>query len=89
VAGALQDHHRATLVGQPTFGKGSMQVIHELPDQSSLHVTNAQWLTPLGRAITGKGLTPEVQVAEGADPLPEAMAVVQQEMVAKALPADQ
>ena len=65
VAGALRDKGRAKLVGDTTFGKGSVQLIHELADQSSLHVTNAQWLTPNGQQISGKGLTPDVVVAEG------------------------
>lgn len=65
VAGALQSHARATLIGQKTFGKGSVQLIHELSDQSSLHVTNGQWLTPDGRQISGNGLTPDIVVAEG------------------------
>ena len=59
VAGALRDHGRAQLVGTQTYGKGSVQLIHELADQSSLHVTNAQWLTPNGQQISGKGLTPD------------------------------
>ncbi|MFO7633786.1 MAG: S41 family peptidase, partial [Caldilinea sp.] len=69
VAGALHDHGRARLVGSATFGKGSVQLIHELADQSSLHVTNSQWLTPNGRQISGQGLAPDVYTAEGDDPL--------------------
>jgi carboxyl-terminal processing protease len=87
VAGALQDHGRATLVGDKTFGKGSVQLIHELPDKSSLHVTNAQWLTPNRRPITGSGLEPDVPVAAGTDPLPKAIAVVEAETIAAAEPA--
>ncbi|MCC6457121.1 MAG: S41 family peptidase [Caldilineaceae bacterium] len=84
VAGALQDHGRATLVGEKTFGKGSVQLIHELSDQSSLHVTNAQWLTPNRRPISGNGLEPDVPIVAGSDPLPEAIAVVEAATVAQA-----
>lgn len=73
VAGALRDHERARLVGSATFGKGSVQLIHELADQSSLHVTNAQWFTPSGAQISGQGLAPDTPVAEGEDPLPVAI----------------
>lgn len=86
VAGALQDHGRAMLVGEKTFGKGSVQLIHELGDQSSLHVTNAQWLTPNRRPITGNGLEPDVPIVTGSDPLPQAIAVVEAETVAAAEP---
>ena len=87
VAGALQDHKRATLVGEKTFGKGSVQLIHELSDQSSLHVTNAQWLTPNRHQISDNGLQPDITVAPGTDPLPQALAAVAAAAVAKA-PAD-
>lgn len=87
VAGALQDHERATIVGETTYGKGSVQLIHELPDKSSLHVTNAQWLTPNRRPITGNGLTPDVPIVAGSDPLPKAIAVVEAEIIAAAEPA--
>ena len=73
VAGALQAHERAKLVGSQTYGKGSVQLIHELADQSSLHVTNAQWYAADGRQISGHGLTPDIPVAEG-DPLAAALA---------------
>ncbi len=73
LAGALQDHGRAQLVGEKTFGKGSVQLVYELSDQSSLHVTNAQWFTPNGDQITGLGLIPDVQVEPGVDPLPQAL----------------
>ncbi|MGF1505996.1 MAG: S41 family peptidase [Anaerolineae bacterium] len=69
VARALRDRGRAVLVGQQTFGKGSVQLIFELSDGSSLHVTNAEWLTPDGNRIEGAGLVPDVLVepVEGID----------------------
>jgi carboxyl-terminal processing protease len=76
VAGALRDHGRAQLVGAQTYGKGSVQLIHELSDESSLHVTNAQWFTPAGLQISGHGLAPDIAVAEGDDPLAAAIAAL-------------
>jgi carboxyl-terminal processing protease len=64
VAGAIQDYERALLVGQQTFGKGSMQYVHVLEDNSSLHVTAAHWLTPNRQKINGKGLTPDIIVEQ-------------------------
>ena len=63
VAGALQDHERAVLVGRQTHGKGSVQLAYTLSDGSSLHVTAALWLTPNRHEINGVGLTPD-QVIE-------------------------
>ncbi len=62
VAGALQDHNRATLIGEKTFGKGSVQLIYELSDSSRLHVTVAKWFTPESNAIDGVGLIPDIEV---------------------------
>lgn len=62
LAGALQDHDRALLVGQPTFGKGSVQFVHDLSDGSSVHVTSSRWLTPDRHQIDQQGLTPDVSV---------------------------
>lgn len=76
VAGALQDRGRARLVGERTFGKGSVQSIYELADQSSLHVTSAQWFTPNRRKISGEGLAPDIAVEPGTDPLPAAVAAM-------------
>lgn len=70
VAGALQDHDRALLIGEPTFGKGSVQLIYEVSDGSSLHVTSAIWLTPDRRRIEGDGLTPDLYIPRG-DGLPD------------------
>jgi carboxyl-terminal processing protease len=62
VAGALQDYKRATLIGEKTFGKGSVQLIYELSDASRLHVTVAKWFTPNNNAIDGTGLKPDIEV---------------------------
>ncbi len=62
VAGALQDHGRATLVGMPTFGKGSVQRPFPLSDGSELRVTIALWFTPNNQRIQGEGLTPDIEV---------------------------
>jgi len=67
VAGAIQDKGRGALVGMKTYGKGSVQNVIPLSDGSSLHVTVAEWLTPNGRQITGKGLQPDVVVDLSAD----------------------
>jgi carboxyl-terminal processing protease len=68
VAGALQDHERAPLIGERTFGKGSVQLIYDLSDGSSLHVTTAIWLTPNRNRIEGRGLTPNVIATQDTGP---------------------
>jgi carboxyl-terminal processing protease len=63
VAGALRDRERAQLVGnEATFGKGSVQLVFDLSDGSSVHVTSARWLTPNGTQLDGHGLEPDVVV---------------------------
>ncbi|MBI5022684.1 MAG: hypothetical protein HZC05_00755, partial [Candidatus Magasanikbacteria bacterium] len=59
MAGALQDYGKATLVGQKTFGKGSVQDYEQLPDGSGLKITVAEWLTPNGRRINKNGVMPD------------------------------
>ncbi len=67
VAGALQDYERGVLIGDSTYGKGSVQLIYELSDGSSLHVTTAVWLTPQQHQIEGQGLTPDIHVPYESD----------------------
>jgi carboxyl-terminal processing protease len=67
VAGALQDHDRAVIVGTQTFGKGSVQSVYEFEDGSGLKLTVARYFTPSGRSIQEKGITPDV-VVEQLDP---------------------
>jgi len=63
VAGAVQDNGRGILIGEPTFGKGSVQIPHQLSDGSELRITIAQWLTPSGHALRdGNGLVPDIPV---------------------------
>jgi carboxyl-terminal processing protease len=68
VAGALQDHKRAMIVGTQTFGKGSVQTIIPLSDGSGLRLTTAKYFTPNGRSIHGKGITPDIVVEVPKDP---------------------
>lgn len=62
VAGALQDHERATIVGKKSFGKGTIQEIFELPGGSSVRVTVARWLTPGGRDLGEEGIEPDIEI---------------------------
>jgi carboxyl-terminal processing protease len=62
VAGALQDHRTAVVVGTQTFGKGSVQTILPLDDESALRLTTARYYTPSGRSIQATGITPDVVV---------------------------
>lgn len=68
LAGALQDYDVATVVGEKTFGKGSVQTYEEFADGSSLKLTVATWSTPKGRQINGTGIAPSVEVVD--DPVP-------------------
>ena len=67
VAGALQDHKAATLIGEKTFGKGSVQRLVNMPDGAVLKVTVAKWYTPNGKNINKQGITPDKTVGLTAD----------------------
>lgn len=62
LAGALQDRDRAVLMGTQTFGKGSVQLVYDLSDGSSVHVTASRWFTPDRHQIDQQGLTPDITV---------------------------
>jgi len=64
VAGALQDHQRAIVMGTQSFGKGSVQTIIPLADESGLRLTTARYYTPKGRSIQAKGITPDIVVEQ-------------------------
>jgi len=64
VAGALQDHRRAVIMGTQSFGKGSVQTIIPLSDNSGLRLTTARYFTPSGRSIQAKGITPDITVEQ-------------------------
>ncbi len=70
VAGALQDHHRAVLVGTRSFGKGSVQTVMPLPGNGAMRLTTARYYTPSGRSIQGLGITPDVEVGASRTDVP-------------------
>ena len=63
VAGALQDHKRAIILGTKSFGKGSVQTIQELRNGSAVKLTTARYFTPLGRSIQGRGIEPDIKLS--------------------------
>lgn len=67
VAGALQDHKRATIMGSQTFGKGSVQTVRPLGPDTGLKLTTARYYTPSGKSIQAKGIVPDVMVDETAE----------------------
>jgi carboxyl-terminal processing protease len=67
VAGALQDHKRATIMGAQTFGKGSVQTIRPLTAETALKITTARYYTPSGRSIQAKGIVPDIWLDETAE----------------------
>ena len=62
VAGALQDHDRAVILGTPSFGKGSVQTVIPLPGDGAMRLTTARYYTPSGRSIQAKGIEPDIEV---------------------------
>ncbi|MGC2518513.1 MAG: S41 family peptidase [Burkholderiales bacterium] len=68
VAGALQDYKRATIMGTQTFGKGSVQTILPLGNNTAIKLTTARYYTPSGRSIQAKGITPDIMVEDPATP---------------------
>ena len=62
VAGALQDHHRAIILGEKSFGKGSVQTVIPLGDFGAMRLTTARYYTPSGRSIQAKGIEPDIEV---------------------------
>jgi carboxyl-terminal processing protease len=67
VAGAIRDRERGILIGQTTFGKGTVQQIYRLSDESSLHITAAEWFTPSRQQIDGTGLEPTIAMIPDAN----------------------
>ena len=73
VAGALQDHKRATIMGSQTFGKGSVQTVRQLGPDTALKITTARYYTPSGKSIQAKGIVPDVLLDDTAEGSPYAI----------------
>ena len=69
LAGAIKDYNRGKLIGEKTFGKGTVQQYESLSDGSSVKITVAKWLTPNGASIDKNGITPDIEIKEGDDAL--------------------
>ncbi|MES2068599.1 MAG: S41 family peptidase [Pseudomonadota bacterium] len=68
VAGALQDHHRALVMGERSFGKGSVQTVIDLGDNAALRLTTSRYYTPSGRSVQEGGIEPDIAVPQLSDP---------------------
>jgi carboxyl-terminal processing protease len=68
VAGALQDHRRALIMGETSFGKGSVQTVVQTGPDSALRLTTARYYTPSGRSVQAGGITPDISVPQLTDP---------------------
>jgi carboxyl-terminal processing protease len=68
VAGALQDHRRALIMGERSFGKGSVQTVVQTGPESALRLTTARYYTPSGRSVQAGGIEPDVEVPQLSDP---------------------
>ena len=68
VAGALQEHHRAVVMGERSFGKGSVQTLLPLSRETALRLTTARYYTPSGRSVQEGGITPDIEVPQLSDP---------------------
>ena len=75
VAGALQDHKRAIVMGTQTFGKGSVQTIMPLGSDTAVKLTTARYFTPSGRSIQAKGIEPDIKVEDPNNPVDEDMGI--------------
>lgn len=71
VAGALQDYKRATIIGKTTFGKGSVQTVRPLTNDSALKITTAYYYTPTGKSIQAYGIKPDIAVDQNKDGDPD------------------
>lgn len=78
VAGALQDHGRAIIVGERSFGKGSVQTIVPLGDDSGLRLTTSRYFTPSGRSIQARGIAPDIAVVQSARQHPETIRMMRE-----------
>jgi carboxyl-terminal processing protease len=68
VAGALQDHHRALIMGETSFGKGSVQTVVQTGPNAALRLTTARYYTPSGRSVQAGGIQPDIEVPQLTDP---------------------
>jgi carboxyl-terminal processing protease len=86
VAGALQDHKRAIILGEPTFGKGSVQTVIPLNDGSAIRLTTSLYYTPSGRSIQAKGIEPDIIVKRETPPKEDEESIEQRRVREKDLP---
>ncbi len=85
VAGAIQDDKRGKIIGETSFGKGTVQESQDLPEKTGIHITTSKWLTPLGRWIHKTGLTPDIVVKLTDDQIKEEIATLKDFQLERAL----